>query len=145
MLFCSLTKGLTTKLRMLCFVIINSVLLNVLRVWIFRISRLRPLSAKNPKLWKVLSFKRGMGSDIASPALPTAKDYVVLVSAISRSKHTTLKRTLTLIIQCKICVNVLRTHPFVTLIIQCKICVNVLRTHPFQSIRKLIWLFLGVE
>ena len=32
--FCSLIKGITPKIRMLCFVLINSVLLNLLCVWI---------------------------------------------------------------------------------------------------------------
>ena len=34
MLFCSLKNGLTPKIRLLCFVIINSVLLNLFCVWI---------------------------------------------------------------------------------------------------------------
>ena len=33
-LFCSLKKGIAPKIRMLCFVIFNSVLFNLLRVWI---------------------------------------------------------------------------------------------------------------
>jgi len=33
-LFCSLKKGITPKIRLLCFVMINSVLLNLLYVWI---------------------------------------------------------------------------------------------------------------
>ena len=32
--FCSLIKGITLKVRMLCFVLINSVLLNLVCVWI---------------------------------------------------------------------------------------------------------------
>ena len=35
MSFCSLTKGITPKTHMLCFVLINSVLLNLLCVWIW--------------------------------------------------------------------------------------------------------------
>ena len=31
--FCSLIKGITLKIRMLCFVLINSVILNLLYVW----------------------------------------------------------------------------------------------------------------
>ena len=34
MSFCSLIKGITPKIRVLCFVLINSVLLNLLCVWI---------------------------------------------------------------------------------------------------------------
>ena len=33
MLFCSLIKGITPKIRMSCFVLINSVLFNLLRIW----------------------------------------------------------------------------------------------------------------
>ena len=33
-LFCSLKKGITRKIRMLCFVLINNVLFNLLCVWI---------------------------------------------------------------------------------------------------------------
>ena len=33
-LFCSLIKGITPKIRMLCFVLIHCVLLNLLCVWI---------------------------------------------------------------------------------------------------------------
>ena len=33
--FCSLIKGITPKIRMLCFVLINSVRLNLLCIWIF--------------------------------------------------------------------------------------------------------------
>ena len=34
MSFCSLIKGIAPKIRMLCFVLINSVILNVSCVWI---------------------------------------------------------------------------------------------------------------
>ena len=37
--FCSLIKGITPKIRMLCFVLINRVLLNFLCVWLFNYSR----------------------------------------------------------------------------------------------------------
>ena len=38
MSFCSLIKGITPKIRMLCFVLINSVILNLWCIWILRIT-----------------------------------------------------------------------------------------------------------
>ena len=38
MSLCSLVKGITQKIRMLCFVLINSVLLNLLYVWVLNCS-----------------------------------------------------------------------------------------------------------
>ena len=37
MTFCSLIEEITLKICMLCFVLINSVILNVLCVWIFHL------------------------------------------------------------------------------------------------------------
>ena len=39
--FCSLIKGITPKIGMLCFVLINSVILNLLCVWIYNFRRKR--------------------------------------------------------------------------------------------------------
>ena len=39
MLLCSLIKGLTPKIRMLCFVILNGILFNRLCVWILSVDK----------------------------------------------------------------------------------------------------------
>ena len=50
-LFCSLKKGITPKIRMLCFVLMYSLLFNHLRVWI-----LKSLDSSNHTIHQVTEF-----------------------------------------------------------------------------------------
>ena len=55
MSFCSLIKGITTKMCTLCFVLTNSVLLNLLCAWILIFyMTLWSLQSLNAKTWKSL-------------------------------------------------------------------------------------------